>query len=382
MSRWRKARHLDFFRGPSSGPMPSPSTRAPPVRAPSSSTTRAPPSPPPSVSSARSSRARLGRARRRRNLGLAAGVARRRPAPGRHRPADIAALGITNQRETTVVWDRRHRRADYNAIVWQDRRTAATCDRLQARRPRRRHPPQDRPGDRRRTSPAPSCSGSSSTSPARAPAPAAANWPSARSTRGWCGTSPAGACTSPMREQRLTHDAVRHPHRRLGRRAAAALRHAALDAAHRAPVQRSARRMRFRPAGRGGPDRGHRRRPAGRAVRPGLHHPGMVKNTYGTGCFMLMHTGAARKRSGNGLITTAAAQPAAAAARVCAGGQRLHRRRGRAVAARRARAIRLRIEVEALAASVPDNGGAIRGAGLRRARRAHWDPRRKARSSG
>ena len=43
---------------------------------------------------------------------------------------DIAAIGITNQRETTVVWDRATGRPICNAIVWQDRRTAGACDRL------------------------------------------------------------------------------------------------------------------------------------------------------------------------------------------------------------------------------------------------------------
>ncbi|WP_374626543.1 glycerol kinase GlpK [Pandoraea sp.] len=43
---------------------------------------------------------------------------------------DIAAIGITNQRETTIVWDRRTGEPVYNAIVWQDRRTADFCDRL------------------------------------------------------------------------------------------------------------------------------------------------------------------------------------------------------------------------------------------------------------
>jgi glycerol kinase len=43
---------------------------------------------------------------------------------------DVAALGITNQRETVVVWDRRTGRPIHNAIVWQDRRTARLCDRL------------------------------------------------------------------------------------------------------------------------------------------------------------------------------------------------------------------------------------------------------------
>ena len=42
----------------------------------------------------------------------------------------VAAVGITNQRETTVVWDRRTGEPVYNAIVWQDRRTAGYCDRL------------------------------------------------------------------------------------------------------------------------------------------------------------------------------------------------------------------------------------------------------------
>src|SRR5438876_10800320 len=43
---------------------------------------------------------------------------------------DVAAIGITNQRETTVVWNRRTGRPIHNAIVWQDRRTAPFCDQL------------------------------------------------------------------------------------------------------------------------------------------------------------------------------------------------------------------------------------------------------------
>ena len=48
------------------------------------------------------------------------------------KPQDIAAIGITNQRETTVLWDRTTGEALHNAIVWQDRRTAAVCDDLRA----------------------------------------------------------------------------------------------------------------------------------------------------------------------------------------------------------------------------------------------------------
>jgi glycerol kinase len=46
------------------------------------------------------------------------------------KPDDIAAIGITNQRETTVVWDKKTGKPIYNAIVWQDRRTADFCTQL------------------------------------------------------------------------------------------------------------------------------------------------------------------------------------------------------------------------------------------------------------
>ncbi len=48
--------------------------------------------------------------------------------------SEVAAIGITNQRETTVVWDRASGQPICNAIVWQDRRTASICDRLKARK--------------------------------------------------------------------------------------------------------------------------------------------------------------------------------------------------------------------------------------------------------
>src|SRR2546426_4187384 len=44
----------------------------------------------------------------------------------------IAAIGITNQRETSVVWDRKTTKPVHNAIVWQDRRTAERCAELKA----------------------------------------------------------------------------------------------------------------------------------------------------------------------------------------------------------------------------------------------------------
>ena len=60
------------------------------------------------------------------------GVAVEALAAASLRPRDLAAVGITNQRETTVVWDRETGQPVMNAIVWQDRRTAEMCDRLRA----------------------------------------------------------------------------------------------------------------------------------------------------------------------------------------------------------------------------------------------------------
>ena len=45
---------------------------------------------------------------------------------------EVVVIGITNQRETTVIWDRTTGQPIYNAIVWQDRRTADTCERLKS----------------------------------------------------------------------------------------------------------------------------------------------------------------------------------------------------------------------------------------------------------
>ena len=61
-----------------------------------------------------------------------AGVAVEVLAGAGARAHDVAAIGITNQRETTVVWDRKTGQPVANAIVWQDRRTAGLCDRLRS----------------------------------------------------------------------------------------------------------------------------------------------------------------------------------------------------------------------------------------------------------
>ena len=57
-------------------------------------------------------------------------VAREAISASGNERTDVAAIGIANQRETIVVWERESGNPIYNAIVWQDRRTADVCDRL------------------------------------------------------------------------------------------------------------------------------------------------------------------------------------------------------------------------------------------------------------
>ena len=66
------------------------------------------------------------------------GTARGALAAARLTPADLRGVGITNQRETTIVWDRRTSLPVHRAIVWQDRRTAVRCLEIPADLVRRR----------------------------------------------------------------------------------------------------------------------------------------------------------------------------------------------------------------------------------------------------
>lgn len=65
----------------------------------------------------------MGRARPGRDSGDDPVSDRRRPLGGDLDAEQLAAIGVTNQRETAVIWDRETGRLIYNAIVWQDRRT-------------------------------------------------------------------------------------------------------------------------------------------------------------------------------------------------------------------------------------------------------------------
>ncbi len=113
--------------------------------------------------------------------------------------ADVAAIGITNQRETTVVWDRNTGHQICNAIVWQDRRTAGSCDRLRAQKLDRLI--------RRKTGLVIDAYFSATkvqwilqnVKGARAPERGRVTSRSARLTRGSSGISPAAKCTRPTR---------------------------------------------------------------------------------------------------------------------------------------------------------------------------------------
>ena len=213
--------------------------------------------------------ARLGRARRGRDLVGHAGR-RRRGARRRRgsRPGDLAAVGIANQRETVCVWDPRTGEPLHNAIVWQDRRTAARCEELRAAG----HEPLIRERTGLVLDPY-----FSATKIA---------WllehVDGLRERAHDGTAVFGTIDSWLifkltgraphrRHQRLAHAALRHRRRALGPGAARAVRRprprAARGAAERRGLRRDAPDGAPRPRR---PDRRRRRRPAGRAVRPGL----------------------------------------------------------------------------------------------------------------
>ena len=188
-------------------------------------------------------------------------------------PAEIAALGITNQRETTIVWERDTGRPIHNAIVWQSRLTAPICEELIARGLERHGAREDGAGDRRLFL------GHEGEVAAR----------QRRGGAGACGAGRAalrhGRYVSDLAalrragarhrlHERVADADVQHPHAGLGRRPAARAWRAAGDAAARGAVERGVRP----PAIRAGSARRSqsrvwraisRRRPSGRhASRP------------------------------------------------------------------------------------------------------------------
>jgi glycerol kinase len=286
--------------------------------------------------------------------------------------ADIAAIGITNQRETTVVWDRATGKPIHYAIVWQDRRTAGECDLLRAQG----HEPTFRAKTGLLLDPY--FSGTKlawlldHVPGARTKAEAGElAFGTIDSWLVWNLTAGERHITDASNASRTLlfniHDGAWDPKLLEILRIPASIlpevvpssavygHTAARFLASRVPI-----------AGMAGDQQA--------ALFGQLcDRPGMVKNTYGTGCFMLMHTGTKPVSSGRNLLTTVACQIeghteyALEGSVFVAGAAVQWLRDGLGL-------IRTSAEVETLAASVPDNGGvylvpAFTGLGA-----PHWDP--------
>ncbi|HVK32422.1 MAG TPA: glycerol kinase GlpK [Burkholderiaceae bacterium] len=271
--------------------------------------------------------------------------------------SDIAAIGITNQRETTVLWNRRTGQPVANAIVWQDRRTAAFCEQLRA---------QGLESAVQRSTGLridPYFSGTKlrwlldhvpSAHVMAAQGELAFGtvdaWLLWKLTGGRVHATDVTNASRTMlfdiRHNTWDHELLKalhipdsvlpqvHPSAHVFGETDASLFGASIPIAGIAGDQQSA------------------------LFGQACFKAGLAKNTYGTGCFMLMHTGRAFETSRNGLITTAAAQPTSAAEYALEGSVFIG---GAVVQWLRdgLKAIQASGQVQALAESVPDAGGVM-----------------------
>jgi glycerol kinase len=267
---------------------------------------------------------------------------------------DIAAIGITNQRETTVLWERASGRPIANAIVWQDRRTGIDVRRASRRGPRADLPAQDRPRARRvllghqaQVAARPRARRARAREARRArvrhdrqlarvepdAGARARDRPVEREPARSCSTSTAASGTTSS--ARCSTCRARCCRRSCRRRACAARPRSAASSIPIAGIAGDQQAALFGQA---------------------CHAPGLAKNTYGTGCFLLMNTGTKAVASSNQLLTTIAWRrdgrtDYALEGSVFIGGAVVQWLRDGL------KIIRSANEVNALAASVPDNGG-------------------------
>jgi glycerol kinase len=271
--------------------------------------------------------------------------------------SDIAAIGITNQRETTLLWNRRTGQPVANAIVWQDRRTAAFCEQLRAQGLE--------PAIQRSTGLRidPYFSGTKLRwlldHVPNAHLLAAQGELAFGTIDSWLLWKLTGARVHAtdvsnasrtmlfdIRHNTWDHELLKalhipdsvlpqvHPSSHVYGETDAALFGAPIPIAGIAGDQQSA------------------------LFGQACFKAGLAKNTYGTGCFMLMHTGSRFETSANGLVTTAAAQPTAQPEYALEGSVFIG---GAVVQWLRdgLKAIQASSEVQALAESVPDAGGVM-----------------------
>ena len=202
----------------------------------------------------------------------------------------LSAIGITNQRETTVVWDRATGQAIHRAIVWQDRRTADICTALARGKARG-------PWIAERTGllldpyfSATKIAWILDHVPGARGA-AEAGKLAFGTVDSWLLWQLTGGRVRDRRHQRLAHAAVQHPHRRVGRRVAAFC-----SRCRRRCCPRCATAADFgasEPALFGAPIaiRGIAGDQQAATIGQACFAPGMMKSTYGTGCFALLNTG-------------------------------------------------------------------------------------------
>ena len=284
---------------------------------------------------------------------------------------DLTAVGIANQRETTIVWDRQTGEPLHNAIVWQDRRTAPLCDELRAAGAARLV------GERTGLVIDPYFSGTKIA------------WlldrlpdARARAERGelafgtvdtwltWHLTGNRTHVTDPSNASRTLlyniHTGEWDPELLNLLGVPRALLPEVYPSSHAFGMLSP--NILGEPIVIGGVAGDQQAALFGQAC----HKPGMAKNTYGTGCFMLLHTGDRAVRSHNGLVTTLCAQTAgkefALEGSVFVGGAVVQWLRDEM------KFFSSSTEVERLAASVADSGGvyfvpAFTGLGA-----PYWDP--------
>ncbi|HZH05211.1 MAG TPA: glycerol kinase, partial [Lautropia sp.] len=284
-------------------------------------------------------------------------TARRVLAENDIRLDDIAGLGITNQRETTLVWDRRTGRPIHNAIVWQDRRSESICAALREQGAE--------PEIRQRTGLIVDAyfSGTKirwmldNVAGARALAEDGAlafgtvdSWLIWKLTGGRLHVTDVTNASRTMLYNIRTGEWDDTLLRLLGvPRSMLPQVHPSSHIFGETDAQHLGGSLRI-----GGIAGDQQAALFGQAC----FTSGMAKNTYGTGCFMLMHTGSDMQLSRNGLVCTAAAQSTASLEYALEGSVFIA---GAVVQWLRdgLSAFRQSPEVEALAATVPDSGGVV-----------------------
>jgi glycerol kinase len=294
--------------------------------------------------------------------------------------AQVRAVGITNQRETTVVWNRHTGQPIYNAIVWQDRRAEPACAALRAQGMA--------PVIQQKTGLLVDAyfSGTKlqwildNVDGARAQAAAGdLLFGTVDCWLLWQLTGGAVHATDVSNAARTMLFNVHH--NTWDTELLDALR---IPAALMPQVQASASlfgEVQATHLGHALPVGGMAGDQQSALFGQACFSAGMAKNTYGTGCFMLMHTGAQFQTSANGLITTSAAQPSAVPefaleGSVFVGGavvQWLRDGLG---------AIQSSAEVQALAESVPDNGGVMVVPAFTGLGAPYWNPEARGTITG